>query len=341
MMKKTFQLLSALALMVMSACAFVACNSDNDDNGDKPDNSKILGTWVITSISPSNGPSVGSEMTFNANGTFTAGRDQGTFTYNSSTGEFKGKMNSMDMKGTFTVNGNKCTGSVKVTEGSESQTYTMSMARKGSTDDPTDDDEVSEDVQDTRILGSWAITLDDDVPSSEGMTATFNKNGTFSIGSAVSGTYKTRTDSSNRIRFELWSNGQAINEGKLAVVSEGNVLTGIYGESGGDYDFRLNMKKPDYTYPTGGVKGRWLMKSASPKAAEENLPVGEVLVFGNNNELYQEGDSHAMTYGYSGNTLTINLEEGPISGTLTISGQNASYEFTMEGQKVTVNLEKK
>ena len=93
MMKKSFQWLSVLALMVMGALAFVACGDDGDDsgnngnNGNAADNSKILGTWVVKQVNPTDGPRVGTEMTFNANGSFTSGeRDNGTYTYNSSTG---------------------------------------------------------------------------------------------------------------------------------------------------------------------------------------------------------------------------------------------------------------
>ena len=56
-MKKTFQWLSALTLMVVSALAFVACG-DDDDNGNgggAPDNSKIVGTWVVQQVSPNDG----------------------------------------------------------------------------------------------------------------------------------------------------------------------------------------------------------------------------------------------------------------------------------------------
>ena len=348
-MKKSFQWLSVLALMVMSALAFVACSSDDDDDnggGGSSNNSKILGTWVLTSVSSSDtqgGPDVGTEMTFKSDGTFTSGsKDKGTFTYDNSTGKFTASMNGNAINGTFTVNGNVMTGSAKVTENGHTATFQMTMAKKGTPEaEIPDNGELSPDVQDTRILGSWLITLDDDTPSSVGMTLTFKKDGTWSNGSN-SGTYKSRQDDKGRVRFEIFgANGQSLNEGKLALVSEGNVLTGIYGASGSDYRLRLNMKKASYTYPTGGVKGRWLMKSASPKEAEGNMPIGEVMVFGNNNELYQEGDSHVMSYNYSGNTLTINLEEdGPMSGPLSISGKKATFKITMKGQEVTISLEK-
>jgi hypothetical protein len=348
-MKKKFQWLSALALMVMSALAFVACGSDDDEDngggGGSSDNSKIVGTWVIRSVSPEDGPRVNGEMTFNSNGTFSQGRDQGTYTYDSKTGKFTAKMNQMTMDGSFTVNGDVCSGSVRVTENGRTQIYTMSMEKKGSGGEEGGEeggDEPSADVEDTRIVGSWLVTLDDDTPSSVGKTVTFKANGTWSNGSA-SGTYTTHTETNegreDRIRFVLKdNNGNSINEGKLVLVSEGNVLTGYYwryGNSG--QKLRLNMKKANYTYPSGGIKGRWLMKSSTVSGP----PVGEVMVFGNNNEFYIEGDAHFNTYTYSGNTLTINLsEDGPMSGSLSISGKIATFIMDMNGQSATIKLEK-
>ena len=164
-MKKTFQWLSALALMVVSALAFVACGDDGDgDNGGNgggtPDNSKIVGTWVIQQVSPNDGPDVGEEMTFGSDGTFIVGRDRGTYTYNSSTGAFTAKMNSMTMSGTFTVNGDVAQGSVNVVANGRTQTYQMKMAKK----DAEEEEEPA--VASTKMVGTWKITMDGSPESS-------------------------------------------------------------------------------------------------------------------------------------------------------------------------------
>lgn len=347
MRKNSIQWLSALALLVMSALMFTACSSDdNDDNGGSPDNSKILGTWVLTQISSSGeeGPRVGAEMTFYANGKFTSGsRDEGTYTYDSSTGAFNAQMNSMTITGNMKVDGNVCTGTVKVTSGGQTATYTMTLAKKGSeeaggNDGDDDDDTPSADVKDTRMVGSWLITMDGEEGDGnmKGQTAQFKANGTWTIASQ-SGTYTTETDDKDRIRFNLYQNGRRINEGKLVLVSMGNVLNGEYWLEGGGEHLGLVMRKPNYTYPSDGIKGRWLMKSSSVSGP----PVGAILVFGNNGEFYIEGDPHVESYSYSGNTLTIHLDEdGPMSGTLSISGKTATFVMDMGGQTATIILEK-
>ena len=357
-MKKTFQWLSAMALIVMGACMSVACSSDSDGGGGTPpDNSKLVGTWVIKSISPDDGhgPSVGDEMTFNANGTFSQGRDQGTYTYDSSSGTFTAKMNSMTMSGNFKVTGDTCSGSVKVTVEGQTQTYTMTLQKKTSEGGEEGGEEQggeggeeggsapSSDVQDTRIVGEWVIVLDEETPSSEGQIAKFNANGTWSVGSSSSGTYTSWRDEKGRVRFELRLNGRQIEEGKLMPMSDGNVLSGEYWPYGNSSNkYGLCMRKVGYTYPTGGIKGRWLMTSSElqSKGIVEDMPVGEVLVFGNNNELYVEGDTHAQTYNYSGNTLTINLEDGNISGSVTFSGSNATFTVNIGGKNYKTYLQR-
>jgi hypothetical protein len=82
------------------------------------------------------------------------------------------------------------------------------------------------------------------------------------------------------------------------------------------------------------------MKSATPNAAEEHLPIGDVVVFGMDSEqeeVYLEGDLKVGTYSQSGDNLTLNLGETK-TGKLTISGNTATFKMTMEGQQVTITL---
>lgn len=337
MMKTSLKWFSALTLMVMCAFFTTACSNDDNNNEEGADNSKIVGTWVVTSVETNaeEGPSEGLEMTFNTNGTFTSGRDSGTYTYNSSTGAFTAQMNSMTMTGTFTVSGDVCSGTVKVTAGGRTNTYKMTMTRKGSS---TAEDVEEIKVSSTKMLGTWVVTVDDaEDGNAVGMTIVFKKDGTCTLsGNSHIYTYTCEEDKDGRLKFELFANGNRINSGKLVLVSEGNVLSGEYRVEGqsGDY-LRLVMKKPSYSYPTGGILGRWEMTDCSMEGA----PVGTVFVFGNAGELYMEGDPHVGSYSYSGNTLSLTLSNGPsITGTLTISGGQATYvgTATMEGLQMSI-----
>ena len=88
------------------------------------------------------------------------------------------------------------------------------------------------------------------------------------------------------------------------------------------------MKKPNFTYPSGGIKGRWKITTVY---MNDGPSVGEVIVFNSEGEMYTEGDAHVNHYTYSGNnsggTLNIELDkDGDIPGTLTISNGIATFE---------------
>ena len=69
----------------------------------------------------------------------------------------------------------------------------------------------------------------------------------------------------------------------------------------------------------------------------EGAPVGRVMVFGNNGEMYTEGDPHIDAYSYSGNTLTLMLSGGQqFGGTVSINGNTA----TLSGGSMTATLQK-
>ena len=111
----------------------------------------------------------------------------------------------------------------------------------------------------------------------------------------------------------MYVNGAKVNEGKFVLVSDGNVLNGNYRQSAeGAEKIALVLKKPNYTYPTGDVQGRWIVKFKNTAHMQDGPEVGSVVVF-DNGQMYVEGDAHYNYYGYSNNSLAIYFEEGPMT----------------------------
>lgn len=339
MMKQSIKLFSALAFIVMSAFTFVACGDDDDPSGGGGSNSNILGSWTLTEVTPANsqgGPGVGTVMTFYANGKFTSNGDEGTFTYDNDSKAFSAKIGTVTISGTVNISGSSANAAVTVTAGGQSMSYTYTMEKNGSSsgDDDSGDDDDEVNVNSTKMVGTWEVMMDDDPDYPKvGQSFTFKKNGTCTISSSNEiFTYtcdEETKDGYTRLRFSI-SNGAS---GKLVLVSEGNVLNGEYlsaSSSSSDY-LGIVMKKPSYVYPTGGIKGRWKMTQCSVSGA----PVGKVMVFGTNNEMYTEGDPHIDAYSYSGNTLAITLSGGgQFGGTVSFSGNTA----TLSGEGITATL---
>lgn len=339
MMKQSIKLFSALAFIVMSAFTFVACGDDDGPSGGGGSNSNILGSWTLTEVTPANsqgGPGVGTVMTFYANGKFTSNSDEGTFTYDNDSKAFSARIGTVTISGTVNISGSSANAAVTVTAGGQSMSYTYTMEKNGSSsgdDDSGDDDDTEVNVSSTKMVGTWEVTMDEasDYPL-VGQSITFKKNGTCTISSSdqiFSYTCDEESkDGYTRLRFTI-SNGAS---GKLVLVSEGNVLNGEYKKSSSSDNLSIVAKKSSYTYPTGGIKGRWKMTQCSVSGA----PVGRVLVFGNNNELYMEGDPHIDSYTYSGNTLSMDFGDTKFSGTVNISGNTATFS----GDSMTATLQK-
>ena len=339
-MKQSIKLFSALAFIVMSAFTFVACGDDDGPSGGGGSNSNILGSWTLTEVTPANsqgGPGVGTVMTFYANGKFTSNGDEGTFTYDNDSKAFSAKIGTVTISGTVNISGSSANAAVTVTAGGQSMSYTYTMEKNGSSsgdDDSGDDDDTEVNVSSTKMVGTWEVTMDEasDYPL-VGQSITFKKNGTCTISNSnETFTYTCEEESKDgytRLRFTI-SNGAS---GKLVLVSEGNVLNGEYKKSSNSDYLSIVAKKPSYTYPTGGIKGRWKMTQCSMEGA----PVGRVMVFGNNGEMYTEGDPHIDAYSYSGNTLAITLSGGgQFGGTVSFSGNTA----TLSGEGMTATLQK-
>ena len=338
MMKQSIKLFSALAFIVMSAFTFVACGDDDGPSGGGGSNSNILGSWTLTEVTPANsqgGPGVGTVMTFYANGKFTSNGDEGTFTYDNDSKAFSARIGTVTISGTVNISGSSASAAVTVTAGGQSRSYTYTMEKNGSSsgDDDSGDDDDEVNVNSTKMVGTWEVMMDDDPDYPKvGQSFTFKKNGTCTISSSNEiFTYTCDEESKDgytRLRFSI-SNGAS---GKLVLVSEGNVLNGEYKKSSSSDNLSIVAKKSSYTYPTGGIKGRWKMTQCSVSGA----PVGRVLVFGNNDELYMEGDPHIDSYTYSGNTLSMDFGDTKFSGTVNISGNTATFS----GDGMTATLQK-
>ena len=336
MMKQSIKLFSALAFIVMSAFTFVACGDDDDPSGGGGSNSNILGSWTLTEVTPANsqgGPGVGTVMTFYANGKFTSNGDEGIFTYDNDSKAFSARIGTVTISGTVNISGSSASAAVTVTAGGQSMSYTYTMEKNGSSsdDDDSGDDDDEVNVNSTKMVGTWEVMMDDDPDYPKvGQSFTFKKNGTCTISSSNEiFTYTCDEESKDgytRLRFTI-SNGAS---GKLVLVSEGNVLNGEYKKSSSSDNLSIVAKKSSYTYPTGGIKGRWKMTQCSVSGA----PVGRVLVFGNNNELYMEGDPHIDSYTYSGNNLSMDFGDTKFSGTVNISGNTAT--FSGDGMTATL-----
>jgi hypothetical protein len=339
MMKQSIKLFSALAFIVMSAFTFVACGDDDGPSGGGGSNSNILGSWTLTEVTPANsqgGPGVGTVMTFYANGKFTSNGDEGTFTYDNDSKAFSARIGTVTISGTVNISGSSANAAVTVTAGGQSMSYTYTMEKNGSSsgDDDSGDDDDEVNVNSTKMVGTWDVTMDEasDYPL-VGQSITFKKNGTCTISNSnETFTYtcdEELKDGYTRLRFTI-SNGAS---GKLVLVSEGNVLNGEYKKSSNSDYLKIVAKKSSYTYPTGGIKGRWKMTQCSMEGA----PVGRVMVFGNNGEMYTEGDPHIDAYSYSGNTLTLRLSGGEqFIGTVSINGNTA----TLNAGSMTATLQK-
>ena len=290
----------------------------------------------MTPANSQGGPGVGTVMTFYANGKFTSNGDEGTFTYDNDSKAFSARIGTVTISGTVNISGSSANAAVTVTAGGQSRSYTYTMEKNGSSsggdDSGDDDDEVN--VNSTKMVGTWEVMMNDDPDYPlVGQSITFKKNGTCTISNSnETFTYTCEEelkDGYTRLRFTI-SNGAS---GKLVLVSEGNVLNGEYKKSSNSDYLKIVAKKSSYTYPTGGIKGRWKMTQCSMEGA----PVGRVMVFGNNGEMYTEGDPHIDAYSYSGNTLTLRLSGGEqFIGTVSINGNTA----TLNAGSMTATLEK-
>ena len=128
---------------------------------------------------------------------------------------------------------------------------------------------------------------------------------------------------------------------KFAVVQNGNVLNGECQDNGGDWEM-LVLQKPGYTIPSEGILGRWQITNVvKPEGMNEGPQVGMVLVFGQNGELYIEGDAHLDSYRWNSSTKQLYISMINATGTLDYSGNLVSgTQAVWSFDQMSVNLRK-
>lgn len=323
-------------------------DDDGDDDWTASEDAEILGTWVITSVTSSDpnfdpfkpGPEMGQTISFKSDGAFTLEGVSGTFKYNNSTGNFVITSEYMSSMGTATVSedGESMESIMAVTSNGGTVTYLVTFAKSSSDngdDNGDDDDDDEKTVSSEKMVGTWDIAASAYPGMMVGKQMVFYKDGDFTY-NGMTFQYTCEEMSDGRLQFELYENGEEIADGKFVLVSEGNVLNGEYEmdgvQVGEDEDgfLSLVLRKPGYTYPTDGIKGRWKITAAYMPGPT----VGRVMVFGNNGELYTEGDPYIDSYSYQNGKLTLIMGEEQVVGDLNISGNTAT--FSVEGHTVVV-----
>ncbi len=195
------------------------------------------------------------------------------------------------------------------------------------------------DVKATEVVGTWFIAQCSD-QNLDADSITFTKEGTGRMGN-LTFTYSNEWQD-NRIRCYIRFSNGVYTECKLIVVQNGNVLNGECQDNGGDWEM-LVLQKPGYSIPSDGILGRW--EITGPRELnnmDEGPKVGMVLVFGQNGELYVEGDSHVGSYRWTSSSKQLYISMIDETGTLQYDGNLASGTQAVWslGQEMSVNLRK-
>lgn len=360
-MKNSIKWLGAIALLIMGTFMFSACGDDEEEIGKVASKSQIVGTWIVQSVR-GEGPRVGSVIIFNSDGSAYAEGQQGSFTYDPNTGAFTFQMQGMSVAGTITISNSQLT--VNYTTG-EGETGTMVLSKSNNKDDitngndsipsnpndsipsnPNDSTSGNEggliqggDVKATEVVGTWFIAQCSD-QNLDADSITFTKEGTGRMGN-LTFTYSNEWQD-NRIRCYIRFSNNVYTVCKFAVVQNGNVLNGECQDNGGDWEM-LVLQKPDYTIPSEGILGRWVI--TGPRELDnmdEGPKVGMVLVFGQNGELYVEGDPHVGSYRWTSSSKQLYISMIDETGTLQYDGNLASGTQAVWslGQEMSVQLRK-
>jgi len=376
-MKKSIKWLSAIALLIMGAFMFVSCGDDEDDGPNSKKTqvsdlaSAIIGSWYVIPQNTDERIEI-DVISFYENG-------NGAFAESKAKANNNWQINSFAYHMTYTLNGNHLkmdiqgenregdvfvytdgTGEVRYVE--EGQTKTMPLyrmaqsqniqtvmedliAKKNNGNDNGDDNgnegglNQGGDVKATEVVGTWFIAQCSD-QNLDADSITFTKEGTGRMGN-LTFTYSNEWQD-NRIRCYIRFSNDVYTECKLIVVQNGNVLNGECQDNGGDWEM-LVLQKPDYTIPSEGILGRWVI--TGPRELDnmdEGPKVGMVLVFGQNGELYIEGDAHLDSYSWNSSTKQLYISMINETGTLDYSGNLASGTEAVWslGDQMSVNLRK-
>ena len=378
-MKKSIKWLSAIALLIMGAFMFVSCGDDEDDGPSSKKTqvsdlaSAIIGSWyvipqntderieidVISFYENGNGAfaeskakannnwqiqSFASHMTYTLNGNHLKMDIQGeiregdVYLYTDGTGEVRyvddGKTETMPL--------------YRMAQSQNIQTVMEDLIAKKNNGNDNGDDNGNEggliqggDVKATEVVGTWFIAQTSDT-NINANTITFTKDGTGSMGN-LTFTYSNEWQD-NRIKCYIRFSNDVYTECKLIVVQNGNVLNGECQDNGGDWEM-LVLQKPDYTIPSEGILGRW--KITGPRELDnmdEGPKVGMVLVFGQNGELYIEGDPHYSNYALDNTTLKLTIKDRVMEGGFEVgnmvSGAKGTWTGNVNGREMTIELEK-
>lgn len=375
-MKNSIKWLGAIALLIMGAFMFVSCGDDEEEIGKIASKAQIVGTWTVQSVR-GEGPRVGSIIIFNSDGTAYAEGQQGSFTYDQNTGAFTFQMPGMSVVGTITISNSQLT--VNYTTG-EGETGTMVLSKGSSSNndgndsipnnpnnpndsipnnpntpndsipnDPitpndsiTDEPTVEAGHADVKqLIGIWIVkanTSDNIV----GDTIVFGVDGYGYMGGKKFG-YSSYYDSNEPQRFKCDINfsDNTNTFGKFIYAQDGNVINGEIKDSKGNYQM-LVLQKPEYTIPSDGILGRWeITNVVKPEGMKEGPQVGMVLVFGQNGELYIEGDASLDSYNWNPDTNELYLSMVGQTGLLQARGmESGSVAAWSLGEEFRVMLKK-
>lgn len=376
-MKNSIKWLSAIALLIMGAFMFVSCGDDEDDGPSSKKTqvsdlaSAIIGSWYVIPQNTDERIEI-DVISFYENG-------NGAFAESKAKADDNWQINSSAYHMIYTLNGNHLkmdiqgeiregdvylytdgTGEVRYVDDGQTKTmplYRMAqsqniqtvmedlIAKKNNGNDNGDDNGneggliQGGDVKATEVVGTWFIAQTSDT-NNNANTITFTKDGTGSMGN-LTFTYSNEWQD-NRIKCYIRFSNDVYTVCKFAVVQNGNVLNGECQDNGGDWEM-LVLQKPDYTIPSEGILGRWVI--TGPRELDnmdEGPKVGMVLVFGQNGELYVEGDPHVGSYRWTSSSKQLYISMIDETGTLSYSGNLASGTEAVWslGQEMSVQLRK-
>lgn len=358
-MKTMIKWMCAIMVVMMGAFVITACGDDTDDpaNVNAPSSSQILGTWeVVSSPVTNNGPTKGTLFYIASSGVVKmkmAGESTvytGRYTYVQATGLFTPTFDGMGAGAA--VLSMRSDGKISMLITDKRDSYTIIIEKKSS------DDVIQggtnggggggqATIRTPEIIGTWVFLLDGgNYNNVTGVTVEFYEDGTgiyYKGNKKENITYTSEYDKKGRI-YAKWTyavNGEQA-ELKAVPVQNGNVLNGEGRMIQDGIDFAgVTMMRKGYVIPSEGILGRWEVTSV-----DFNGPsVGEVMVFGNDGELYVEGDYKTISYDWNTTTnrLIIHLQEdGDMPATVQANGwtTGSTATVTIDGGKGTLTLKK-
>ena len=348
-MKNILKWFSALALLVMGAFVFVSCGDDDDDvPAPAPKTqvsdleSEIVGkSWYVVPQNTDkrveitvmnfgqNGQGMIAEGHAEAEKNWEIKYDEAQMTYALDGNHIK--MNIQTERGVVVYEGDVYvytdgTAEVRIVENGQNKTMALYRLAQGNTGRQVLEQLVAKknnngggNGDEASVVGTWNITYCEE-GSYVGETLTLNSNGTANFSPVKETlTYQKDKNQYGNTIINIYNGSERVSQIIISFVQKGNVMNGCFFDE--DYDdYGITLTKSGYTVPSNGILGRWEVTSVNFEGPE----VGDVLVFGDGNELYIEGDEDTIGYqlGTVTNnraTLSIIMEEGTMPGSLTIN----------------------